>query len=164
MQVSDSANDFGLDRARGKCIIPSKQAQGGANGNDKIEDGSQSMSSRRRYDGKPMRPKKNIYETKEVKAFANGMSAVSRRKYDIALQTLRDVGFLRYPMGEKVEGHDDIFAIRIVSGGNERFFYCYDDGDVVVVLHGYSKTTRKIPVREIEKALCIRDRLFGGGK
>ena len=106
--------------------------------------------------------KKNIYETDAVKAFVSGMSAASQRKYDIALQTLRVVGYLHYPMGEKVVGHDDIFAIRIITDGNERFFYCYDDGDTVAILHGYAKTTRKIPRREIERALRIKNRLFGG--
>lgn len=35
-------------------------------------------------------------------------------------------------------------------------------GDLVLVLHGYAKRTKKIPQRELETALRIRDELLGG--
>lgn len=105
---------------------------------------------------------KRIYETEAVKAFAAGMAAVARRKYDAALQVLRTVGFLRAPFAEKVEGHAGLFAIRIVADGNARFFYCYADGDLVLVLHGYEKRSARIPPDEIARALAVRDRLTKG--
>ena len=106
--------------------------------------------------------KKQIFETDEVKAFVANMSPLSRRKYMQARQVLSDVGYLRYPVGEKVEGLEDIFVIRILTKGNERFFYCYDDGDFVAVLHGYAKTTKRIPKSELTQALRVKDQLFGG--
>lgn len=106
--------------------------------------------------------KKVIYETEEVKAFVKTMSSASQFKYRLARQVLGEVGYLRYPMGEKVEGVDDFFVIRILTKGNERFFYCYDDGEMIVVLHGYSKTTKKIPRHELAHALRVKDQLLGG--
>ena len=106
--------------------------------------------------------KKSIYETDAVKAFVDGMSAVSQRKYRFARQLLAEVGYLRYPTAEKVDGFDNLFAIRILTLGNERLFYCYEVGDLVLVLHGYAKRTKKIPQRELETALRIRDELLGG--
>lgn len=104
---------------------------------------------------------KRIYETDAVKAFAAGMSAASKRKYDNALSVLRQVGYLRYPEAEKFDDYDNLFAIRIITRGNERFFYCYDDGDMVAVLHAFAKKTDKTPLSEIRHALRIRKELLG---
>lgn len=106
--------------------------------------------------------KKVIYETDEVKAFVKTMSPTSQCKYKLARQVLEEVGYLRYPIGEKVEGVADLFVIRILTKGNERFFYCYDDGEIVAVLHGYSKATKKIPRHELAHALRVKEQLFGG--
>ena len=105
---------------------------------------------------------KHIFETDEVKHFVSEMSPISQRKYMLARQVLCDVGYLRYPVGENVDGCDNMFVIRILTKGNERFFYCYDDGDFVVVLHGYAKTTRRIPKNELDQALRVKEQLFGG--
>ena len=48
--------------------------------------------------------RKNIYETEEVRTFVASMSPLSRRKYFVARQVLQDLGYLRKPEGEKVEG------------------------------------------------------------
>ena len=108
--------------------------------------------------------KKRIYETEAVKAFASRMSPLSRRKYLLAKSALAMYGRLGYPEGEKFGQYDNLFAIRILSGGNERFFYCYDTGDVVAVLHAFTKRTKKTPLAEINQALKIRSELFGGVK
>ncbi len=106
--------------------------------------------------------KKQIYETEAVKKFAKGMSPLSQRKYLLAKGILADRGYLVYPQGERFDQYENLFSIRIVTKGNERFFYCYDDGDVVVILHAFAKTTAKTPLSEIRKALKIKKDLFGG--
>ena len=105
--------------------------------------------------------RKNIVETSEVRAFAEQMSPLSRRKYDRALFGLREFGYLRMPEAEKVEGYENLFAIRIMTDGNERFFYAYDDGINIYVLHAYEKRTPKIPQSEINQALKIKRELLG---
>ena len=45
---------------------------------------------------------KLIYQTKEVKEFANAMSVSAFRKYNVVLQLLKDTGVLSYPLVEKV--------------------------------------------------------------
>jgi len=72
---------------------------------------------------------------------------------------LEEDGRLVSPYGEKVEGHDEIFAIRVRQGQNVRFFYCYADGDTVWVLSGFEKKTPKTPPAEIRKALKIKKEL-----
>ena len=105
---------------------------------------------------------KRIYETDAVKAFAARMSAASLRKYRIAKEALALRGWIGYPEGEKFSQYDNLFAIRILTDGNERFFYCYDTGDLVVVLHAFEKRTRKTPLSEINRALKIKGELLGG--
>ena len=70
-------------------------------------------------------------------------------------------GYLRYPEAEKFDEYENLFAIRIVTSGNERFFYCYDDGEMVIVLHSFAKRTKKTPRAELQKALRIRKELLG---
>ena len=105
---------------------------------------------------------KRIYQTEAVQAFAASMSPLSRRKYLRALHTLGLFGYLRMPEAEKVEGQDNLFEIRIITDGNERFFYCYDAGTTVYVVHAFAKRTRKTPPREIATAIAIRNELLGG--
>lgn len=105
---------------------------------------------------------KRIYQTEAVQAFADAMSDASRRKYNAALYLLAEDGVLTYPRAEKVEGHRNLFEIRILTKDNERFFYCYDAGTTIYVVHAFEKRTRKTPQREIAKALEIKKSLLGG--
>ncbi len=57
-------------------------------------------------------------------------------------------------MAEKIS--ENLFAMRIMTAANERFFYCYDDGITVYVLSGYTKKTAKIPKTELNRALAIK--------
>ena len=56
---------------------------------------------------------------------------------------------------------DNLFAIRVMTRGNERFFYCYEEEDAIYVLHGYGKKTMRIPQKELNMALAIRKTYFG---
>ena len=105
---------------------------------------------------------KRIYETEAVKAFAAQMSSVSLHKYQVARELLGSQGYLQYPQAERFDEYDNLFAIRIITRGNERFFYCYDCGDLVVILHAFEKKTEKTPPSEIRKALKIKRELLGG--
>lgn len=69
---------------------------------------------------------------------------------------LHSDGRLESPWGEKVEGEENLFAIRIRKGGNARFFYAYDDGTAVWILNGYEKKTDNIPKRELKRARQLK--------
>ena len=106
--------------------------------------------------------RKRIYETDEVKEFVKSMPEASRRKYALARQKLAIDGFLRYPLAEKVIGQENLFAMRILSDGNERLFYFYAIEDIVAVVHAYRKKSRRIPASELEKAIAAKKKLTGG--
>lgn len=100
--------------------------------------------------------KKRVIQTHEAAVFAETMSVLSQKKYTAARELLQEQGFLYAPQAEKVAGHQNLFVIRIMTDGNERFFYCYDTGTTIFILSGYEKKTAKIPARELEKALQIK--------
>lgn len=104
-------------------------------------------------------PGKIVIQTDQAREFMETMDSLSQRKYGAILQLLSECGFLRAPFGEKVEGHENLFAFRILTNGNYRYFYCYDTGTIVYVLSGYSKKSNDIPRREIDRALQIRKEL-----
>jgi phage-related protein len=78
---------------------------------------------------------------------------------DVWLRCFGPEGRLVAPYGEKVSGYTNLFAIRVTRGQNVRFFYAYDDGIRIYILHGYEKKSRTIPERESRKAIAIKKEL-----
>ena len=99
---------------------------------------------------------KTVIFTEEAERFADTLDRQSQKKLARIRSLLEEQGFLRAPMAEKIEGVDNLFAIRILTDSNARFFYCYDDGTVVYVLSGYLKKTERIPKTELTRALAIK--------
>lgn len=97
---------------------------------------------------------KRVVFTEEAEMFAESLDEISRKKLAREVALLEAQGFLRAPMAEKVS--ENLFAMRIMTAGNERFFYCYDDGTTIYVLSGYTKKTMKIPKTELNHALAVK--------
>ncbi|MDH5365972.1 MAG: type II toxin-antitoxin system RelE/ParE family toxin [Cyclobacteriaceae bacterium] len=52
---------------------------------------------------------------------------------------------------------DGIYEIRIKSGSNiYRLFSFFDEGKLVILLHGFTKKSQKLPRKEIDRALRLR--------
>lgn len=100
--------------------------------------------------------KQYIIFTEEALVFAKSLDDLTYAKLGIVLEDLSNFGRLVYPDAEKVHGYDGLFAIRIRTKVNARFFYCYAVGNEVYILSGYSKKTNSIPVQELKKALNIK--------
>lgn len=99
---------------------------------------------------------KEIIETDECHEFRVLLTEEESTEYSRIRFMLRRDGRLEYPWGEKVEGEENLFAIRIRKGGNARFFYAYDDGTAVWILNGYEKKTDNIPRRELRRARQLK--------
>jgi len=57
-----------------------------------------------------------------------------------------------------IENTDGIYEIRVKLGRNIfRIFCFFDQGQLVVLAHGFQKKTQKTPKKEIEKALKIKE-------
>jgi len=62
---------------------------------------------------------------------------------------------------KKLEGTDGLFEIRIEFGGDIfRIFCFFDDGKLVILLNGIVKKSQKTPMREIERALRLREQYY----
>lgn len=59
--------------------------------------------------------------------------------------------FFVLPYGRKQEGHENLFEIRIISGGSVRTFCCYQDNDLVVGMPNFVKNTQKTSILENEE-------------
>lgn len=56
---------------------------------------------------------------------------------------------------------EGIYEIRIVNDGNSyRIFCIFDNQNLVIILHGFHKKTRKLPRNEILKAKRLRKEYF----
>ena len=57
-----------------------------------------------------------------------------------------------------IENTDGLYEIRIQLGRNIfRIFCFFDQGQLVVLAHGFQKKTQKTPKKEIDKALKIKE-------
>ncbi len=56
-----------------------------------------------------------------------------------------------------IEGTDGLYEIRIQLGTDIfRIFCFFDSGKLIIIISGFQKKTQKTPIREIEKALKIK--------
>ena len=87
-----------------------------------------------------------------VESFINGLPAKVRAKVRAALTHLGEVGNrvvapLSKPLGE------GLHELRVSLGHHEvRILYAFRPGQRIVLLHGFLKKTRPIPLRELETA------------
>lgn len=60
---------------------------------------------------------------------------------------------------------DELYELRAEHSGNIfRVFFIFDDGNVVVLFHGFQKKTQKTPPSEITKALKLKEEYYGSKK
>ena len=56
---------------------------------------------------------------------------------------------------------DAIYELRTEYGGNiYRVFFIFDEGNIVVLFHGFQKKTQKTPQEEIRKAILIKEAYY----
>jgi phage-related protein len=56
---------------------------------------------------------------------------------------------------------DGLYELRMEYNGNiYRVFFIFDEGNIVVLFHGFQKKSQKTPIPEIEKALKIKDSYY----
>ncbi len=64
-----------------------------------------------------------------------------------------------------IENTDGLYEIRVQQGSEIfRIFCCFDQGQLVILMKGFQKKTRKTPKKEIEKALKIKEEYEGSKK
>jgi phage-related protein len=60
---------------------------------------------------------------------------------------------------------DGIYELRAEHESNiYRIFFCFDEGNIVILFNGFQKKTQKIPEKEIRKAIELKNEYYGSKK
>ena len=103
-----------------------------------------------------------VYFKQHFKKFYNQQSKKVAEKIDLGLYYLqytkqipsRYIGSTKKP---------NLFYLRIKQGSNiYRVFFCFDEGQIVVLMNGFTKKTQKTPKSEIARAVNIKNQYFNG--
>jgi len=87
--------------------------------------------------------------------FYNKQSKSVKTKIDYVMHIIMTVEIIPKKFFKHVE--DGIYEIRIKSGNNiYRVFSFFDEGKLIILLHGFTKKTQKLPRKEIDKAVKLR--------
>lgn len=88
--------------------------------------------------------------------FFNAQNEKTKDKIDHVLFLVTVADKIPGKFFEQMTGYDGLFAIRIEFESNiYRIFCCFDRGNLVVLFNGFQKKTRKVPKKEIEKAVQV---------
>lgn len=93
------------------------------------------------------------------------------RSLDVGAQKKIDYVLAMLKMQERVNERfvkfirDGIYEIRASHNGNiYRAFFIFDEGNIVMLFHGFQKKTQKTPESEIAKALKLKQEYYAGKK
>jgi len=87
--------------------------------------------------------------------FYHAQSKAVQTKIDYVLHIVMTVERVPTKFFKHVE--DGIYEIRIKSGSDIfRIFSFFDEGKLVILLHGFTKKTQKLPRKQIDKAVQLR--------
>ncbi|WP_288205468.1 type II toxin-antitoxin system RelE/ParE family toxin [uncultured Parabacteroides sp.] len=71
---------------------------------------------------------------------------------------------VRERVSEKFVKHikDGLYELRAEYNGNiYRLFFCFDKGKIVILFNGFQKKTKKTPIKEINKAIKLKEEYYG---
>lgn len=89
-----------------------------------------------------------------VRDFLKSLPKADRLAAGAAIQQLEILGFnLRMPLSRKIEGEKELFELRVLGENNTyRIFYFHHTGKTYILLHAFTKKSRKTPEKEIKIA------------
>jgi len=91
--------------------------------------------------------------------FYNKLSSQVQKRIDYVLHIIITVEIIPKKFFKHIE--DGIYEIRITSGSNiYRVFSFFDKGKLVILLHGFTKKSQKLPRKEIDKAKRLRQEYY----
>jgi phage-related protein len=95
--------------------------------------------------------------------FYNPLQHKLKEKVDYVLQIVISVERIPAKFFQHLE--DGIYEIRIEYQGNiYRVFSFFDDGKLIILLHGIQKKTQRTPRKEIERAKKLRGAYYENKK
>ncbi len=92
-------------------------------------------------------------------SFMKTLSEKEQEKIQYGLLLLKTQGRLPKKFVRLIR--DAIYELRTEYAGNiYRVFFIFDEGNIVVLFHGFLKKTQKTPQEEIRKAILIKEAYY----
>lgn len=102
-----------------------------------------------------------IYFKDYFLSFFNRQSEKVKEKIDYVLFVVTVAERIPKKFFEHMKGTDGLYEIRIEFQGNiYRIFCCFDENKIIVLFNGFQKKSQKTPLKEIKKALKIKEEYF----
>ena len=94
--------------------------------------------------------------------FYQNLDSKVQEKIEYVFYIIRNSEIIPSKFFKSLKGTDGLFEIRIQFSNNIfRIFCFFDEGHLVVLLHGIQKKSQKIPKKEIIKAKSLRQEYYG---
>lgn len=88
-----------------------------------------------------------------IDEFLDGLTSQQALKVAWVLQFIEELDVVPVQYFKKLVNTDGIWEVRVPSGGNIfRLLGFFEDGNVVILTHGFQKKTQKTPKKEIKLA------------
>lgn len=100
-----------------------------------------------------------IYFGDYFKNFIESLNEDVREKIDYVLDMLKKLKKVNPKFVKHIR--DGLFELRVTFEGNiYRVFFIFDKGNIVVLFNGFQKKSQKTPLKEIEKAIRIKNEYY----
>jgi len=109
-----------------------------------------------------MKFRRDIYYYKSYfQDFYNKQRTDIQKKIDWVIGLVRDLEVIPEKYFKHIEGSDGLYEIRVkVSRNLFRIFCFFDEGRLIIILHGFQKKSAKTPRKEIEKAKRLMEEYY----
>lgn len=89
------------------------------------------------------------------------LNSTVQEKIEYVFKVIRTVDRIPEKFLKHIESTDGLYEIRIKIGSDiYRVFCCFDEGKIVILFNGFHKKSQKIPKKEIDKALKLKQAYF----
>ena len=93
--------------------------------------------------------------------FYNAQKLEVQGKIDWVLGLVRELRIIPERFFKHLEGTDALYELRVKVGSDiYRIFCFFDEGNLIVLLHGFQKKSEKTPRNEIERAERLRKEYY----
>ena len=93
--------------------------------------------------------------------FYKKQSLVVRKKIDWTLLLIKTTRFVSENHLKHLKNTDGLWEIRVSAGnGIFRIFCFFEEGNLIILMHGFQKKTQKTPKREIKKAEGLKKEYY----
>jgi len=101
------------------------------------------------------------FYTDDFIRFYESLDLKTQRKIDFILNIIRFEKQVPKKFFKHLKGTNGIYEIRImVAQGSIRILSFFDKGNLIILINCFNKKTRKIPAKEIKRAIKLRHEYF----